>query len=59
MLDLLKNVPDQFRALIGMKLVGHSPESDANHVAVMQLRPRIFLGQFEPHLVRQIQILGP
>jgi hypothetical protein len=59
MLDLLEDVADHFRTLVGVKLVGHSPESDANDVAVMQLRPRILLGQFEPHLVQQIQILGP
>ena len=57
--DLVENVSDHLGTLIRVKLFRHSPESYAHYVAVMQFRPRILFGQFEPHLVQQIQILRP
>jgi hypothetical protein len=59
MLDLLENVSDHFRSLFRVKLFGHSPKRDPYNVTMVQLRSRILVGQFKPHLVQEIEILRP
>jgi len=47
MLDFFQDVLDHFRAF-GLQLLSHPAKCDTDDIAVMQLRPYIFITQFEP-----------
>ena len=57
--NFIQNISYHRVALIGSKLLPHSPQGDADDVPVMEFGAGVPLAEFQPHVVNEIDIFRP
>jgi hypothetical protein len=59
MREFVQNIVHDLIPILGMEILLHSAERNANNIAMMHLRSGVLVADLQPHFVHEVDIFRP